>query len=207
MTTTRRVRALASLLLRYPDEELVGRVADLASAVESLPRQQREPLRTFLGHLASVPLLDLQREYVATFDLKRRCCLYLSYYLNGDTRRRGMALVGFQDVYRSAGLAVAASELPDYLPVVLEFAVDGDERLGQDLLVAHRRGLEVLRRALAELGSPYADVVDLVVDTLPSASSSDLDAAVLLAVQGPPAELVGLAPFGPAETVGLGVRS
>jgi nitrate reductase delta subunit len=65
----------------------------------------------------------------------------------------------------------------------------------------------VLALALSDLGSPYLSVVTAALDTLPPAGPHDLEAAALLAVQGPPAELVGLEPFGPPETTGVGVRS
>jgi nitrate reductase delta subunit len=143
---------------------------------------------------------------VATFDQKRKCCLYLSYYLNGDTRLRGMALVRFKEAYAAAGLRITEAELPDFLPVVLEFALTDPDR-GVRLMQEHRRGLELLRASLAQLGSPYAGVIEAVVATLPDADTAELEAAALLAVQGPPTELVGLEPFVPAELAGQGVRS
>lgn len=201
------VRKVAGELLQYPDERLLERLPVLTASVTALPASLAEPLAGFLDHVAVTPMEQLQEDYVATFDLKRRCCLYLSYYLNGDTRRRGMALVAFKDVYRSAGMPLEADELPDFLPVVLEFAALGDAAAGESLLIAHRRGLEVLALSLGDLASPYRGVVDAVLATLPPPGPADLEAAELLAVQGPPAELVGLEPFGPPETTGLGVRS
>jgi nitrate reductase delta subunit len=201
------VRKVAAEVLQYPDDTLLERLPVLTQAVAGLPLSARQLLAGFLDHLAVTPLHQLQQDYVATFDMKRKCCLYLSYYLNGDTRRRGMALVAFKDVYRRAGMTLEADELPDYLPVVLEFAAVGDADSGEGLLVAHRRGLEVLALALSDLGSPYLPVLTAVLETLPPAGPHDREAAAALAVQGPPAELVGLEPFGPPETTGVGVRS
>jgi len=201
------VRKVAAETLQYPAQDLLDRLPTLTAAVDGLPEPFRTPLAGFLDYLATAPLPDLQQEYVATFDMRRKCCLYLSYYLNGDTRRRGMALVAFKDVYRRAGLVYDSPELPDFLPVVLEFAVVGDAASGEDLLVAHRRGLEVLSLALADVGSPYRHAVTAVVATLRPPGPHDLEAAAQLAVQGPPSELVGLEPFGPPETTGVGVRS
>ena len=200
-------RKVAAELLQYPDQRLIERLPVLTASVGGLPAALREPLAGFLDHIAVTPLLELQEAYVATFDLKRKCCLYLSYYLNGDTRRRGMALVTFKDVYRQAGMPLESEELPDFLPVVLEFAAVGDAAAAETLLIAHRRGLEVLQLALDDLRSPYRSVLAAVMATLPPPGPQDLAAAELLAVQGPPAELVGLEPFGPPETTGLGVRS
>jgi nitrate reductase molybdenum cofactor assembly chaperone len=133
------VRKVAAEVLQYPDDALLERLPVLTQAVAGLPLSARQLLAGFLDHLAVTALHQLQQDYVATFDMKRKCCLYLSYYLNGDTRRRGMALVAFKDVYRRAGMTLEADELPDYLPVVLEFAAVGDADSGEGLLVAHRR--------------------------------------------------------------------
>lgn len=201
------VRKLASMLLPYPTQETVDQLPTFTTVASTLPDHLGGPVLRFLDYLAVTKLSDLQQQYVASFDMKRKCCLYLSYYLNGDTRRRGMALVGFKEVYRSAGLELETEELPDYLPVVLEFAVAGDPQAAEELLMAHRRGLTVLRMALSDLASPYVDLIDAVERTLPPAGSVDLESAAVLAVQGPPREEVGLEPFGPPETTGLGVRS
>lgn len=191
------VLALVSRLLRYPDEGLVADLPALSSAIDGVPHApEREPLARFVDHVAATPLMDLQRDYVSTFDMKRRCCLYLTYYLNGDTRRRGMALWRFAETYRRTGLTLETGELPDFLPVVLEYAVSGDETTGLGLVLEHREGLEVLRQALRSLRSPYADVLDALVAVLPQLSEEELAAALRLAAEGPPAELVGLQPFG-----------
>ena len=85
-----------SLLLDYPDEDLLARVALIRSASHGLPTAIGEPIRTFLSHLESTPLPQLQADYVATFDTRRRCNLFLTYFAHGDTRKRGMALLRFK---------------------------------------------------------------------------------------------------------------
>lgn len=197
-------RVLAARLLVYPETD--DGALDLRRIAASLPDAYGEPLLRFCDDALGTPLLQRQADYVATFDQKRKCCLYLSYYLNGDTRLRGMALVRFKEAYAAAGLTMTDSELPDFLPVVLEFGIDAPEA-AVALLQQHRRGLELLRASLAQLNSPYAGVIEAIVATLPAASADEIEAAQLLAVQGPPAEQVGLEPFGPAELTGVGVRS
>ena len=157
------------------------------------------PLGRFLDHLDRAPLRTLQESYVDTFDHRRRCCPYLTYYGYGDTRKRGLALLRFKQAYRAAGLELGADELPDHLAVVLEFAATGDPREGRRLLLEHRAGLEVLRLALADATSPYADVLRAVCATLPRLGGDDRDAVARLVAAGPPAEEVGLEPFAPPE--------
>lgn len=201
-------RVIAGRLLLYPDSETGSEqtLRDLRQAANPLPARLGSGLTEFIDAALATPLLRRQADYVETFDQKRRCCLYLSYYLNGDTRLRGMALVRFKQVYESAGLRFDDSELPDYLPVVLEFGIDAPEQ-AVALLQQHRRGLELLRTSLHQSGSLYAPVIEVVIATLPPADKGEIEAASVLAVQGPPTEQVGLEPFGPAELTGVGIRS
>jgi nitrate reductase molybdenum cofactor assembly chaperone NarJ/NarW len=187
------VRQAASLLLSYPDEELDARVPLVRSA---LAEQRVHDLDAFLDHVERTPLRELEREYVDVFDLSRRHALYLSYWTDGDTRRRGEVLARFKAAYRASGFLVDTSgELPDYLPMVLEFAAIADPEAGEALLREYRPSLELLRIGLVEDETPYAAVVTAVCATLPGASPADR-AAVQAMVGGPPTETVGLEPIG-----------
>jgi nitrate reductase delta subunit len=190
---------LASLLLAYPDEQSRAQLPMLRDALTRLPDEQGAPLRRFVEHAQSTPVLDLAAGFVATFDHQRRCCLYLTYYAHGDTRNRGQALLAFKSAYRAAGLVLGDDELPDHLAVVLEFAATADPVVGRQLLLDHRAGLELLRLALQDVQSPYVDVVRAVCATLPPLRGDEHEAVRRLAEQGPPAEEVGLAPFAPPE--------
>ncbi|QKW36697.1 nitrate reductase molybdenum cofactor assembly chaperone [Actinomadura sp. NAK00032] len=193
----------ASLLLGYPDEELLARRPLLRRAVAALPAAAAEPLGRVLDHLDATPPQRLAADYVTTFDQRKRCCLYLTYYACGDTRKRGMALLRFQQAYQAAGLDLDGAELPDHLAVVLEFAATGDLAEGRRLLVEHRAGLELLRLSLTEAGSPWAPVLDAVSATLPPLTGRTEDAVAKLIAEGPPEETVGLAPYG-AEAAAAG---
>ena len=189
---------VVSLLLDHPDETLVERVPMLTDAVAGLPDDVRMPLSRFLARLSTVDLGELQGDYVDTFDVTRRCCLHLTYYLHGDTRKRGMALLVLKQRYRAHGLRLADGELPDLLPVVLEFAATVGPGDGEAPLRQHRQGVELLRTALHETRTPYAAVLDAVCDVLPELTDEDRAAIAALAFDGPPVETVGL------DTVGLG---
>ncbi len=147
-----------------------------------------------------MPAVDLQREYVETFDLHKRCCLYLSYYLYGDRRQRGQEFVRLKRVVEAAGYRFAGRELPDYLPLLLEFAAR-EPATGSALLAEHRVGLELLRAALHDAGSPYADVVDAICLSLPPLDAAGREVVQRLAAEGPPTETVGLEPYGPPEVM------
>lgn len=188
-----------SLLLAYPDEALTARLDLLRRTATTLPDTVGAPLGRFLDHVAATPLGDLAADYVATFDHRKRCCLFLTYYAHGDTRKRGMALLQLKQTYTAAGLILTDDELPDHLCVVLEFAATGDPAAGRQLLLDHRAGIEVLRLALRDAHSPWAHILDSVSATLPPLVGDERDAVARLAAQGPPEEQVGLAPFAPPE--------
>ncbi|SEU27786.1 nitrate reductase molybdenum cofactor assembly chaperone [Nonomuraea wenchangensis] len=114
---------------------------------------------------------------------------YLTYYADGDTRRRGASLAALKRRYRAAGWELMEDELPDFLPVVLEFAAL--DATGAEVLREHRVGLELLRAALERRGSPYALVVGAVCGTLPPATAEQRAEVRRLAAGGPPAESVG----------------
>ena len=186
---------LASVLLQYPTRAVFDGLDELDAAARSAPRAARGHLAAFLAWLRATPPHEVAQHYVETFDLRRRSALYLTYYRHGDTRRRGMALLAFKTASRAAGLEPAGDELPDYLPVVLDFAAVAPR--GEDLLRRHRADLELLRRALHEAGTPYARVVDAVCAQLPRLGRRDLLRVRAAEQQGPPAEDVGLEPFAP----------
>jgi nitrate reductase molybdenum cofactor assembly chaperone NarJ/NarW len=187
-----------SLLLDYPDGELVGRRDLLRSVAERLDEPVGVPLRRFLDHMDRTPAHELAADYVATFDIRKRCCPYLTYYAHGDTRKRGMALLRLKQTYAAGGLRLVDDELPDHLAVMLEFAAANPDT-GRALLVEYRAGLELLRLALHDSHSPWSDVLDSVSATLPALRGDERQAVARLAAQGPPAEQVGLAPFAPPE--------
>jgi nitrate reductase delta subunit len=188
-----------SLLLAYPDEVLLGHLHVVRQALPRLPARVAEPLARFMDHVETTPLVELAIDYVATLDNKKRCALFLTYYAHGDTRNRGVALLRLKQTYQRAGLQLVDDELPDHLAVVLEFAAAIDSDAALRLLCGHRAGLELLRLALRDEQSPWADVVESVSATLPELRGDELTAIAKLAAEGPPEEQVGLAPFAPPE--------
>ncbi|MBQ1090316.1 nitrate reductase molybdenum cofactor assembly chaperone [Streptomyces sp. B93] len=188
-----------SLLLAYPDDAHPARLALARRAADPLPAQVADPLRAFLADAGRIPPDDLAAAYVATFDHRRRCCPYLTYYGHGDTRKRGLALLRLKQTYAAAGWRLADDELPDHLAVVLEFAA-AEPGTGHRLLTEHRAGLELLRLALADDGSPWAAVLESVAATLPALKGDDRAAVARLAAEGPPEEEVGLTPYGSSSS-------
>ncbi|MDI3330061.1 MAG: nitrate reductase molybdenum cofactor assembly chaperone [Micrococcus sp.] len=190
------VRQAAALLLSYPDEALLERIDPVRAALAEVGADPAgtEPL---LAWLTGRPLQEVQSDYVQEFDLSRRHSLHLTYWTDGDTRRRGQALAAFKEVYRSQGCATDGAELPDYLPLVLEFAARVSPEAGYELLQRYRPSLELLRLSLRDDGLPHHGTVALVCSTLPGPSPEDKRAVQAMAGYGPPTETVGLDPSDP----------
>lgn len=193
---------LISLLLQYPSEELLEQRSELAQAVAELPASRpKDAVERFFAHFESRPPLDLQQEYVKTFDLQKRSSLYLTFYTEGDTRKRGMALLRLKRIYSAVGLPIGGRELPDYLPAMLEFAELAPAGLGDHLLIECRTGIELLRMHLQDVKSPYVHLLEAVSIGLPRLRLADLEAVKRLVKEGPPHEEVGLQPFAPPEVM------
>lgn len=189
---------LQSLLLGYPDENQPAHLSMARRAAPALPAEVRAPLLRFLEQAEDTGPEALAAAYVATFDHRKRCCPYLTYYAHGDTRKRGLALVRLKQTYARAGWRLTDDELPDHLAVVLEFAAT-DPATGLRLLTEHRAGLELLRLALRDEKSPWADLLSSVSATLPALGGDERDAVARLAAEGPPEEQVGLDPYAPPQ--------
>ena len=204
----------ASLLLDYPDEDALqkrlGAVAAALAGPDSPPEAVAAPIEEFMVTARSWGARALAEHYVETFDRRRRCCLYLTYYAVGDTRHRGAALLAFKQALAASGYEMATDELPDYLPVVLELSARSGDEVAQTLLSSHREGIEVLRAALVDAGSPYARIVEAVSMTLPEIDAATADRVRALVAAGPPTETVGVtdmlpfptAPIKPISTIG-----
>lgn len=185
------VHQAASLLLVYPTEELLGRLGMLREALGGSGFEHH--FDPWLSRLETTPLGELQSDYVQEFDLSRRHSLHLSYWSAGDTRRRGMELLGYKDAFKASGVDLTVGgELPDYLPAILEFAACIDEAAGFRLLEQHRAEIEMLRISVSDDELPQAGVLAAVCATLPGTSPVTRDdaRAMLQSTENP--EAVGL---------------
>ncbi|WP_182873899.1 nitrate reductase molybdenum cofactor assembly chaperone [Microbispora sp. H10670] len=185
------VRQAASLLLVYPGDDWPSRLSLVERTLGSLPRPAAEALGGFCAGAAGADPLRFAADYVATFDRSRRRTLHMTYYADGDTRRRGMSLARVKSVYLAAGWRPDDAELPDFLPLMLEFSARCPEP-GERLLREHLPGLHRLRSALEDFRSPYAGVVGAVLTTLPEPAPARRRARETTAEPAPPVERVGL---------------
>jgi nitrate reductase delta subunit len=154
-----------SVLLQYPDDEIILSLKELKEAVEEIPQvEQRERCVSFLDYLGNEPLIRLQEEYTATFDFNPATSLNLTYHMWGDSRERGNALSEFNRLYHKAGYERSNDDLTDYLPLVLEFLSINKITNSFSFLGQYCDQVEAVGSRLREQGSPYAGLFEIVLN-------------------------------------------
>jgi nitrate reductase delta subunit len=176
-----------SQLLRRPDADLIRRLDVLRQVSTTLDERVGKPLLRFIDYATATPVTQLAAEYAATFDPGKSCSLCLAYYAYGNARKRGMALLRLEQIYAAGGLRLTDDEMPDHVAVMLTYAATAPQS-GAALLDEHRAGLQLLRLALRDSRSPWADVVDSVWATLPPLTGDQWLAVVKLAALAEPFE-------------------
>lgn len=162
----RYLRALARLL-GYPDAELMAHLPQLRGALSSAPptfQPDNAAVCTLLDWLQAEDLYDAQAHYVECFDRGRATCLNLFEHVHGESRDRGQAMVDLLATYQARGFTVSAQELPDHLSIALEFAslLPEDEARGFLAEMAHI--VAAIALALQQRASPYAAVLQAVLE-------------------------------------------
>jgi nitrate reductase delta subunit len=153
-------RAL-SALLSYPTAELRAGLMEIADAVDSstlIGPRERAALRALADEIGQGELIGAEERYVDLFDRGRALSLHLFEHVHGEGRDRGTAMVELKELYAAAGFELATRELPDYLPVVLEYLSLRDLDEARDLLSDCAAILTTLARALLSRQSRYAAV-------------------------------------------------
>jgi len=159
------LRALA-VLLGYPSEELQCHVAELRDALGGeglLGGQEMERLEPLLRALERRDLLDLQADYSELFDRSRSLSLHLFEHVHGDSRERGQAMIDLGHQYLASGFYLEGSELPDFVPVFLEYLSCLPPREARDMLGQPAHVFAALAERLDRRGPAYAGVFHCLV--------------------------------------------
>ncbi|QIL70363.1 nitrate reductase molybdenum cofactor assembly chaperone [Diaphorobacter sp. HDW4B] len=166
-THVRYTLRVLSRLLGYPDAQLFADLAPMIDALRmegALPRARIDEIAQFGQHLNTLGEWEAQARYVDLFDRGHKTSLHLFEHIHGDSRDRGPALVDLQQTYEKAGLMFDANELPDHLPVVLEFASTQPPNIAQEFLGEMVEILNAIFSALVHKDSPYACVLAAVLE-------------------------------------------
>ncbi|MFO1185958.1 MAG: nitrate reductase molybdenum cofactor assembly chaperone [Bauldia sp.] len=165
-----------SALLSYPSRDLQAAMPELAAAIDGealLPSGERIALAPLFAELATGDLLDLEERYVLLFDRTRSLSLNLFEHVHGESRDRGQAMVDLKQVYERSGLKISVGELPDYLPLFLEYLSTIETAEAQGLLGQARGVIAALGERLEKRGSAYARVFDGLLALAASAPAAE----------------------------------
>jgi len=155
---------LISILFQYPDEELLTLLPELQVEVENLQDSKiQSPLSQFLHVLAETPEDQLIEHYIEHFDFGRTTNLYITYFHSGEARERGIELLKLKEFYKEHGFDITDNELPDYLPLMLEFCGNVPIHVSNDLLQNHYEEILEIRNRLHENHSYYAQLLDALI--------------------------------------------
>jgi nitrate reductase delta subunit len=167
MNSTSLTLRVLSALLSYPGGELRSALPELGDALDrdcGLSRQRLLELDALMRWMSASDPFDVEALYVDTFDRGRATSLHLFEHVHGDSRDRGPAMVDLQQTYERAGLVLQGNELPDHLPVVLEFASTQPAHVAREFLGEIAHILNAVFSALLERRNAYASVIAAVLE-------------------------------------------
>jgi nitrate reductase delta subunit len=171
------LRVLA-LLLGYPNAQLCTDLSDMRAALHderALASPRLAELDALIVTLGRKAVLEAEADYVELFDRGRATSLHLFEHVHGDSRDRGPAMIDLTKTYEQAGLFLGEGELPDFLPVVLEFASTLEPRQARGFLGEMAHIFNAIFSALQQRESPYAAVLGALLELAgEKASSVDL---------------------------------
>jgi nitrate reductase delta subunit len=190
----RTLKAL-SLLLSYPGDELQAAMPEIGAVLATdtrLGTDTRAALQALAEDLAQGDLFDLQERYVMLFDRSRSLSLNLFEHVHGESRDRGGAMVSLIETYRAAGFEPATSELPDHLPVLLEFLSTRPGAEAQDILADAAHILDALGTRLGRRESGYASVFKALSQLAGTQPDAEALAGMLARPDDDPTDLAAL---------------
>ena len=160
------LRVLARLL-SYPNAELKSDLADMQSAIhaeQALGKDRLAEIDALTRHLAHSEALELEGEFVELFDRGHATSLHLFEHVHGDSRERGPAMIDLVQTYEKAGLFLGPDEMPDYLPVVLEFVSTQPPKEARAFLAEMAHIFNAIFSALQQRQSAYASVLGALLE-------------------------------------------
>ncbi|MEJ1297862.1 MAG: nitrate reductase molybdenum cofactor assembly chaperone [Candidatus Sedimenticola sp. (ex Thyasira tokunagai)] len=162
-----RIYKIMARLLDYPNAELMENLSGIIDMLKEDPEiseQERGALMEFISWMNIHDLTGMQSDYVQTFDMTPEHDLHLTHHLFGDDRGRGPALIDLSEYYKGAGLELEEGEIPDYLPLILEYVSTLDDMQARVFLGDAAKVLKVLAENLEKAESPYAKLLRIVED-------------------------------------------
>ena len=163
---TQVLKAIA-VLMDYPTQDVIDHQAELLAVIDqddTLSVESKQALFAFMEEHCSMDLLDWQSDYDALFERGRNLSLLLFEHVHGESRDRGQAMVDLIEQYKAAGLEIGVNELPDYIPLFLEFVASQDIQNAQAWLMDVSHILALLLTRLEERDDSYASLFSALVE-------------------------------------------
>jgi len=196
-----------SALLSYPTAELQAAAPEFSGVLESeglMPEPDRQALAPLIAQIAGDDLYELQERYVLLFDRTRSLSLHLFEHIHGESRDRGQAMVDLAELYYRNGMAISARELPDYLPLFLEFLSTQSEAEARDLLGQPLHIISALATRLMRRDSVYAGALRAIEAVARSKPEAVALQELLDEVEDDPNDLAALDAIWEEEAVTFG---
>ncbi|MBV5269916.1 MAG: nitrate reductase molybdenum cofactor assembly chaperone [Afipia sp.] len=168
---------ILSALLTYPSQDLIAAAPEFGAVLDSeniVPAAQRRALDILIEEIAIGELYDLQEGYGLLFDRSRTLALHLFEHVHGESRDRGQAMVDLKTLYEDAGFAIAANELPDFIPLFLEFLSTQPVAAARDLLAQPAHILAAMAERLGRRKSSYRAIFDTLVAMVAEAPQREI---------------------------------
>jgi nitrate reductase delta subunit len=161
------VYKVLAVLLEYPRKELVENWGEIQQVVAELPDlddTDKRSLTDFITWASGLSLTQFQAKYVDSFDMTAENSLYLTYHLfDEQDRDRGPALIELAELYKSTGFEISDGELPDYLPLILEYVSTMDDASSAHAFLQQTaQAADIIASNLEKNASPYAPLVRIV---------------------------------------------
>lgn len=201
-----KVLKIISLLLSYPGRDLQQASGELRAAIAASPINgtNRRLLDRLVENIAGLDLYDAQERYVMLFDRTRSLSLHLFEHVHGESRDRGQAMVDLMAMYEKDGLEIGARELPDYLPLFLEYLSTRSEGEAAELLGQTGHIIKALRERLRKRRSVYAGAFAVLESLATGKPDAALVRELLEIPEDDPADLEALDRVWEEEAVTFG---
>ncbi len=167
MNETNKYIKVLSLLMQYPDEGYFRTLPEIKSLVGKMHRgPRRASIEKFISHIEGKDVIHVQEQYTALFDMSPSTTLNVTYHLWGDGEKRARLLTKLQQVYAGRGLEKKSLELPDFLPLILEFMASVPEAAQSGAIKMSLKGFETLVERLKPIASHYSGLLEPLMELI-----------------------------------------
>ena len=156
---------ILSKLLDYPEREIIDNLDELIEIINNsfeINQIEKESLVTFINWMSKHSVIEIQQEYVKTFDMTPDHSLHLTHHIFGDDKARGPALIDLNEHFKSEGFEMKQGEIPDYLPLILEYISTLNEIEAGTFLADANKIVKILTKNLFKANSPFSGLTKIL---------------------------------------------